>query len=218
MHVKIKIIIVFKCTLNKILRSYRFCNKSRHIFVYFILTTHNNSNPSQILLRLFQLSIEIFRKILHQRYYKTTISSSEPRFYIRFRHMYYACTTYSTHNEWDCSYLSSETMIASIAASWLGPLANVRKDGPNGPIQSAKLRTSVRSSFVNGSYHWLLRVTVGFELGWSYSGYDTVSPLDCQPLRNSAPSFQAIKQFCALFPCSESSHELFIFHVLCKYD
>lgn len=102
---------------------------------------------------------------MRQSYYKITISSSDPRFYIRFSHMYYARTTYSTYNEWDCSYLSSETMIASIAASWLEPLANVRKDGPNSPIQSAKLWTSVRSSFVNGSYHWLLRVTVGFELG-----------------------------------------------------
>lgn len=33
-------------------------------------------------------------------------------------------------------------MIASIVASRPEPLANARKDGPNGPIQSAKLRTA----------------------------------------------------------------------------
>jgi len=84
----------------------------------------------------------------------------------------YVVCTYSRYNEWNC--FSSETMIASIAASWSGPLANVRKDEPNGPIQSAKLRTVARSSFVNGSHHWLLRFTVDFELGWNYFiGYDT---------------------------------------------
>lgn len=84
---------------------------------------------------------------------------------------------YSAYNEWDCSYLSSETMIASIAASWPEPLANARKDGPNGPIRSAKLRTLVRGLFCKWQLSPPLRVALAFELGWSYSaGYDTIPP------------------------------------------